>query len=910
MSAIRIPQALNDCGCCDGLTTSTPRRIGNREGLETVAYRVGDYHDFRDSMLAALSSSERPVLRALSTREQDDFSIALVDAWACVADVLSFYQEYFANEGLLRTAKERLSVIEHARLIGYRAKPGVAASAYLAFTMDEPAPGTPNPVLHTTLAAGSQVQSTPGPDETAQLYETLEDVQARVDWNALRPRLTQPQQVTAGMDSIMVAGIAPFVRKGDQLLIVTDTEKSVVQIGDVIVDEENQVSRLRISSDDVSPASFTTPSLPEGDFADLDGYETLDAAVADIVLARRWKQEDLIAIVESRHWRLEQLAELINNRSDKQSPTQDDSTGVYGFRKTASLFGYNAQKRVTYGSDGTPNDISTWPDWDRAGDESASSLYLDNSYDQLIPGSYVVLHYPSLWELTGPGGFGYYLLTQVAEGKTVYEVSTADTIARTAYGVSARTTQIGLSDDVPGWDYAPNMMLLIRQSSMLVESEALDLVQVPVTNPVEGDRILLHCADLFLTSGQYVAVTGESMDETGVYYSEIIQIKQVWLENGFSEIIFFTSLKHRYLRDTVVINANVAPASHGETVSEVLGDGDAALRNQFFELKQTPLTWISAEVPGGRQSSLEVRVNDVLWQEVDNFLGTGGDQRIYTTSVDDDGVTRIQFGDGVEGARLPSGVSNVVATYRKGVGLGGLVGADQLNVLLTRPLGVKDVINPEKSGGAEDPESLDDVRLNAPLGLLTLDRTVSLTDYEDFCRSFAGIAKARAVAVHRQGIPNINITIAGPQGALIESTSKTWQNLLTALQDAGDPYTRFSLLNFRPVFFRFDAGLFVLPEYDSELILKQAAEAMQSAFDFASRAFNQPVHLSEVISVLQGVEGVVAVDVNQLYRAGEVAQDPPPRSLMPRPATGDGAIAGAELLMLDTAPIDQLRIKT
>ena len=40
--------------------------------------------------------------------------MALIDACACVADVLTFYQERIANEGFLRTATERRSVLELA----------------------------------------------------------------------------------------------------------------------------------------------------------------------------------------------------------------------------------------------------------------------------------------------------------------------------------------------------------------------------------------------------------------------------------------------------------------------------------------------------------------------------------------------------------------------------------------------------------------------------------------------------------------------------------------------------------------------------------------------------------------------------------------------------------------------------
>ena len=58
-------------------------------------------------------------LLALTARDPSDPSIALLDGWATVGDVLTFYQERIANEGYLRTTTERRSVLELSRLTGY-----------------------------------------------------------------------------------------------------------------------------------------------------------------------------------------------------------------------------------------------------------------------------------------------------------------------------------------------------------------------------------------------------------------------------------------------------------------------------------------------------------------------------------------------------------------------------------------------------------------------------------------------------------------------------------------------------------------------------------------------------------------------------------------------------------------------
>src|SRR6266581_6900728 len=98
------------CGCCEGIEKLTPLPTANRPGLNALSYRVGTHATFLETMLARLSGlcldseddcnlGKGPYpLQNLKTRERSDPAIALLDAWATVADVLSFYQERIANE--------------------------------------------------------------------------------------------------------------------------------------------------------------------------------------------------------------------------------------------------------------------------------------------------------------------------------------------------------------------------------------------------------------------------------------------------------------------------------------------------------------------------------------------------------------------------------------------------------------------------------------------------------------------------------------------------------------------------------------------------------------------------------------------------------------------------------------------
>ena len=89
---------LGQCGCCTGVTQSTPGVLFNRPGLSALTYRIGTHSAFKQSFLAALSRAEFSALQKLRSRADDDFTIALLDAAATLADVLTFYQERLADE--------------------------------------------------------------------------------------------------------------------------------------------------------------------------------------------------------------------------------------------------------------------------------------------------------------------------------------------------------------------------------------------------------------------------------------------------------------------------------------------------------------------------------------------------------------------------------------------------------------------------------------------------------------------------------------------------------------------------------------------------------------------------------------------------------------------------------------------
>ena len=83
--------------------------------------------------------------------------------------------------------------------------------------------------------------------------------------------------------------------------------------------------------------------------------------------------------------------------------------------------------------------------------------------------------------------------------------------------------------------------------------------------------------------------------------------------------------------------------------------------------------------------------------------------------------------------------------------------------------------------------------------------------------------------------------------------------------------------------------------------------ALRDAYGFDARDFGQPVTLDGVYAVIQDVEGVIASDIDRLFRVdtGPATIEPQPRLLAALPAVqSDGAVNPAELLTLDRLPLE------
>lgn len=148
-----------------------PAAISNLPGLSEVSYRVGDYTTFRHALLRALAG-ETCLTRTVNGEvkqiwrpgAEGDLAVQMMEWWAYLADILTFYNERTANQAYLRTANLPETVKRLIRILGYRPKPAMGAYGNVAAIVSGAFP--------VTLPQSFQIQSKPGPGQQAQTFES------------------------------------------------------------------------------------------------------------------------------------------------------------------------------------------------------------------------------------------------------------------------------------------------------------------------------------------------------------------------------------------------------------------------------------------------------------------------------------------------------------------------------------------------------------------------------------------------------------------------------------------------------------------------------------------------------------------------------------------------------------------
>jgi hypothetical protein len=153
-----------------------------------IDYLAKDYQSFRRLMLDRMSL----LAPGWTERSEADLGVTLVELLAYAADNLSYRQDAIANEAYLATARQRVSVRRHARLVDYFLHEGCNARAFVAFEVSGSAFSLPAGTELLTRTPGLEVAVHPDDpkvrdaiDGGALVFETARDAELDERLNTL-----------------------------------------------------------------------------------------------------------------------------------------------------------------------------------------------------------------------------------------------------------------------------------------------------------------------------------------------------------------------------------------------------------------------------------------------------------------------------------------------------------------------------------------------------------------------------------------------------------------------------------------------------------------------------------------------------------------------------------------------------
>ena len=398
-------------------------------------------------------------------------------------------------------------------------------------------------------------------------------------------------------------------------------------------------------------------------------------------------------------------------------------------------------------------------------------------------------------------------------------------------------------------------------------------------HPVQGDQIILDGQVNGLPPGKLLLISGTALD--GRQHSQVVSVLEATPGETLTILQLDGSLDTAYERESVTVYGNIVSAIHGQTIrDEHLGESDGTIPNQRFKLL-SPLAYEPAEA-NDYQSSLDVSVNSIPWKRVPTLLDQPADGRVYMVRRNDLGQTVITFGDGEQGARLPTSREDLTATYRSGGGEAGNLLPNSLTSLQSHLARLK--CNQSCSGaGGQAEEPAGHGRQQAPQRLRSLGRIVTLKDYVDFTATFPGISESAVHPVPEHAPRWIDIAIV-PTHYPQPDPSQT-DALMTKLADAinnsrSSAKVPFTLRLFQPVFFTLGLRLFISPQMrageDSIKTIRDTVyDQILAAYSLDMLTLGQVITETDIFRLVQSVNGVTAVTLTLFHKLDShlLAQD-------------------------------------
>lgn len=827
-------------------------------------------------------SQARKRLKAQYYDERRDYAWEILRSFARSVHVLGEYANAYANELYLPTAVEWDNIRKLVSMLGYRPAPPASAQTYIALLFKAGQYGE--------IDKGFAVKNKPVDGAPTVIFETLEKVDGSerlnllrlIDWNKNFSRFEEAPFEDAGTFRFPLEELPKEVSVGDLGVLATAEQGLPVQVVGLDADSGHSALLLQNLGAATPPGELyryhntrlhLKPKFIASPLANGAGSARLQEETA---LAK----DEIVFAKQGSTWQARKVLDNSFGHIQFAGTTVTPAAGEKLYR-ALSLNRQNQPELahgptvyvLPHGDDG-----SRGPVVDASLNPISVSVYAQHIHDEAdnhkdmyyyIGGDHGArLYYPAA-EITA--SVSQAVLSEVRfPGKAKDMESGGWSLVMHRNGVleAARLSSIEQAEDwfeVAFAGAAVGAVDLLRAAFKislqpkdhdLNECQAWSAASTASVSVVELDDASL-ASDLKIGKKLICAADG---------FAAMVELKEIAINDGVARLhlappFHLDAAAQGMTRHACGLYANVARASHGETQPEkILGSGDATRSHQRFTLPPEKIAWVAdAGFATGVRADLSLRIGQRVWQQVENLARSGPEEHHYQVEVDEDGGLRILFGDGRHGRRLPTGVDNVRVRYRTGYGTEGNLDPFALEKIARPHRLIEDFIAPLASTGGAEKESAESLRESAPATVLALERAVSLDDFTHLAAHHSMVWQARAFEKmpDRPARSLIEVVTVAAGGATFAPGSETALLIERYLRDHAAPDTPVSVISYVPVLLDLKVSLMVdTSAFDKQKVEAAVREKLHAGLSLQRRKLGQPLFRSEVIALLEQVDGV------------------------------------------------------
>lgn len=806
-----------------------------------INYLAKDYASFRQLIFDRLATKAP----AWQERHAPDLGLTLVEVLAYIGDQLSYYQDAVATEAYLHTARQRISVRRHLRLIDYALHDGCNARAWVCIETAADMPLWPAEVYfvsdtNQTMTSRNVVMSGRDMDELpSSQYEVFEPIEDRLISLYSAHNCINFYTWDHRVCSLPVGATSATLRDEGK-----GGERALKQLraGDVLIFEEVKGMRTG-NTDEADPTHRHAVRLTKV----TPGCDELHVQP---VVNIEWDREDALpfplvisAIGDA------PCCELINDVTvargnvvlvdhgrtvtEKESwivPEQDAPTACEGEGQPANKVVQAAPFHPVL-THGPVTQAVPFPDTGTIARHQARVI------DQIIRD--LRLRVVEIWRAVQQrerdASERHAVRLSADEFKTLQAIFGTEGLARFEIREDQGTTQ------------NPSKALkklLLREGRLLMPSSSH---QVGISRSSLFAHKMQRLIALRERAYAGYRLTEHDAQEVGALfdpkYSE-------WLNP--TNPLLYGSAQHAIPRDV--------SGSAGQAIRK---DISAAL----------PSLTIQEEREGKDQDGME-------WRPRRDLLNSRREDRHVVVEVDDREVAHLRFGNGDLGRRVEPGVA-MKATYRVGNGARGNVVAEAISHLMYRSTSVSGssvlrVRNPLSAQGGSDPESIATAKLKAPASLRShLERAVAAEDYARLAERNPKVQRAAAELRWAQGWYEVRVFIDPLHGLVLED------GLLDELARSLHAYRRIGhevvVLPARYVPLEIALTVTLHPHQLQDHVREELRAVLgigvlphggKGFFHPDLLTFGESIYLSRLVAVAQAVAGVRNIKVNKFQRLG------------------------------------------